>query len=204
MSVEVRAEDGAAENSADAYRLRGEYAITGWITVPAQSEREETGLGFGGTFGAGFGSFPLALGVGFMSGFRGTSSDRVFPSLLDIEREESTLQLDVWARVQPWTWLVRPYLEGSIGTRRLRSSYAVSFVGSPRAAALDDTDWLLCLGFGAGVELYGFSFGYRRLATDESRFSRSLRLDGRTARVRHVTAVDSNLFMIGWGGKVEL
>jgi hypothetical protein len=198
--VEVLPELDDADTGSDSESrplpFRFEGSLQGMIAVPMAGERGDTTLGYGITYGVGYGALPLLLGVDFMSASNGDASNISLPATADAPAllvrktsENRTLYFDLWLRVQPLHWPVRPYVEGFIGRKLAQARYSLIRSGaSGEAQTVSAQDWSTSLGFGAGVDFAGLlhladalslTLGIRRLQSSHVVFSARADIEGR-------------------------
>jgi len=119
------------------------------------------GYGLGFLFGVAWKGLPLTLGANFLYARWGSSTrefgfdvgDQVVRAAL--RRTDQTGFFDVWLRLQPSAWWLRPYLEGVIGVKTLSSNYTLVVDGGIGATEDQSRSTLVgSAGFGAGLELF--------------------------------------------------
>lgn len=139
-------------------RFRGEAELGAFLSTAFHGSGGSMGFGWRFALGMGWDRIPLTFGIGGQGAYFGDSSTRgevLFGSeAIEIEkaRTDSVLFLDFLVRLQPLDWPVRPYLEGIAGPKRVRTEYAVTFVGGTGGAlATTEDDWTYTLGAGVGV-----------------------------------------------------
>jgi hypothetical protein len=168
-----------SETERTAPPLRLEANLVALLAFPFKGDAGAMAFGFALTYGVGWGNIPLMLGLDFMSAnSRVESSSETKTALDEQTRSVRTsarnriLYFDVWVRAQPPRWLVRPYIEGFIGTKLVQTQYALLLDGSTTALASSAHDWTNSIGWGAGVDLAGLlsiadsfsvTLGFRRL-----------------------------------------
>ena len=211
----------ASDLEDDELPLRFELQLVGLAALPFQSSAGSLALGFGLVYGVGWGDIPVMLGADFLS------ADSLSRTKTQVEvraggqslnatktARERTLHFDLWARIQPPHWPVRPYVEGFIGTKVLQTSYRFDFGDDGTASDYaKDHDWTNSIGWGVGVDFLGLlshdgqfslTLGIRRSTGSHAELERSLQLDGHTTSATHSVATSVTMFMIGIGGRTAL
>jgi hypothetical protein len=201
--------------------LRFELQLLGVLTFPNHASQSSAGFGFALCYGVGWGDIPLTLGVDFMSidGITRAKTD----VRLNVEGDtfnatktarERVLHFDLWARIQPPHWSVRPYVEGFMGTKVLQTNYSFEFaIDNSENDYAKDHDWTSSLGWGVGVDFPGLlsrdgqislMLGFRRLSGSKARLERTAQIDGQTVIAGHSVPTDVTIVMLGVGGSAEL
>jgi opacity protein-like surface antigen len=188
-------------------RLRGEAELGVLLATPF--EGAGGGLGFGWRFALGIGwdRVPLTFGFDFQTAYFGESNSRdvvmVGSEALEIDkaRSDSVLFLDAVVRLQPPYWPVRPYLEGIVGPKQLRTDYAVTFVGGAGAAETSEVDWTYTVGAAAGVDIplskrLWLTASVRYLAGGRASYSRAVASDSDVV-IRYDTSTTTTVFTLG-------
>lgn len=196
-------------------RLRGELELSGFVATSFEPEGDMTGIGWRFALGVGYGSIPITLGLDFQAAYFGEASSRdvlkVGSQALEIEksRTDSALFLDVFARLQPTFWPVRPFIEGVVGPKRFSTDYSLSFVGGTGTVeTTTDEDWTYTLGAGGGLDVrVGVSTwltaGVRHLLGGRASYSRAVG-GGRDGAVRYDTRTTMTTFSLGLVGRFDL
>jgi hypothetical protein len=141
-------------------RFRGEVELGAFLSTPFHGSGGSMGFGWRFALGIGWDRIPLTFGIEGQGAYFGDSSSRgqvlLGGEAIQVEqaRSDSVLFLDFLVRLQPPHWPVRPYLEGVAGPKRVRTDYAVTFVGGTGAALITtQDDWTHTLGAGVGVDV---------------------------------------------------
>jgi hypothetical protein len=201
--------------------IRFELQLVGVLTLPNHSSQAATGLGFGLYYGVGWGEIPVTLGADVMSINGASRSNTEVRLSVDADTYSATkiarervLYFDLWLRIQPPHWPVRPYLEGFIGTKVLQTNYRFELdIENSQNDYAKDHDWTSSIGWGAGVDFPGLmrrdgqislTLGFRRLSGSKARLERTAQIDGQAVIARHLVSTDVTLFMLGVGGSAEL
>lgn len=193
-------------------RFRAETELGAFLATPMDADGGALGIGWRIALGIGYDQIPLTVGLDFQSAYFAESSSRdvlrVGSAALEFDqsRSDSVLFLDVFARLQPPFWQLRPFLEGVVGPKRLRTDYAVMFVnGSGTADETTNDDWTYTLGLGAGLDLrlgerLWLTAGVRHLAGGRAAYSHAV---GPTsdAVVHHDTSTTTTTFSLGLIGR---
>jgi len=182
-----------------------------FVATPYSGGDGSAGLGFGVGADLGLQRIPLTLGLDVMTAYFGSDTSRTSVQagdrtlLADLSRQDVAYFFDLSLRLQPIDWLVRPYLEGFVGTKLLQSKYSLSFVGSSESTEVTTGhDWAGSIGWGAGLDLghagpVGFTLGVRRLTGARAAFSRDADVGGNVT-VRQTVPTSNTFFMLGVSG----
>ncbi len=188
-------------------RLRGEAELSGFLATPFEGGDGQLGIGWRAALGVGWDRLPFTVGLDFEGAYFGTSSSRDVILIdgqrlvVDQQRSDSALFLDVFARLQP-LWPVRPYLEGAVGPKRLHREYELSFPGeafAPETTSADDWTYTLGLGLGLDVPLGGslwLTGGVRRLFGGRVSYERALVATGGGV-IRYDASTTTTTFSLG-------
>jgi hypothetical protein len=212
------AADGSAEPPSVGLRL--EAQLLGAVSFPSAGEPGGVATGFGITYGVGWGAIPIMIGLDFMSvGRSSTKTSRITTidgeTVLPVTRTSSDrlLDFDVWLRVQPPRWPVRPYAEGFVGAKLVETRYATTSEGDEEEATDGGDDaWTRVLGWGVGVDFMGLfspvasfslTLGVRRVHGAEVELKRPVLVDGRGAAVRRSVSTDETILMAGLCGRYD-
>lgn len=205
-----------AKDEARPSLLRGEAQLVGFVSKILDRPDLDVGWGPGILVGGGWGKLPFTAGVDFMVAYWHTQSTTVALQagnrqlLADLTREDVTFFLDLWLRIQPIDWPVRPYIEGFVGTKLLRSNYSLRLVGSATSTEMTtDHDWSNSVGWGAGIDFLGLqpsrtsvTLGIRRLNGGTASFGRSAITASReSTAVEYDSATSAMFYMIGFIGQ---
>ncbi len=190
--------------------MRGEAQIKGIYAVPYGGETERKGFGVGVDLGVGWGSIPLT--AGFDLSYVNWSSSVTFreidgasgPRTVRIDADDVTNFADLWLRLQPPFWPVRPYVEVFYGTQLVKTEYRVSVGEASSRPAVADQDWASSRGFGAGIDFVGLSddsysvfLGFRRVTGGAATFRRDVDGDGTPTIVTFTEPASSMLYSVG-------
>jgi hypothetical protein len=215
------AEGPAAPTTAHGERAQGDQAhpadpfygsggIIGFIGAPFGGNASNTAYGFSIAANIGWRNIPLTLGFDVMTAFYGSaSSEMAIPAgntyVTAIQtRSDSAYFLDLSLRLQPPIWVARPYLEGVVGTKLLKTEYSLSFpANNASTSTIADHDWAGSIGWGAGVDFgspanggVNLTLGLRRLTGANASFSRAIDPAGKV--VMHYSTPTSTIFyMVG-------
>ncbi|HKP60057.1 MAG TPA: hypothetical protein VJV78_25205 [Polyangiales bacterium] len=189
-----------------------EATLGGVLSVPFANEPGETAFGFGMTYGIGYGMIPVMLGVDFISAGGGSGESLAVQGadgMVEAHKDSKsrTLYFDVWLRVQPRNWSVRPYIEGFAGAKLAMLQYSLNDGQSASDASWsDEQEWTSSLGYGAGVDFAGLlhladtlsiTLGARRVHGRVATFSLNGSVDGDKVSTTHDVAGSVTLFMLG-------
>lgn len=199
--------------------VRGEIAGAGLVSVP-YGDGGGTALGFAISFAAGWGPIPLLIGVDFTSGWGASARSNITVSgagqqfVVDRVRQDNTMSFDAWARLQPAYFPVRPYIEGIIGTKHVRTEDSLLFAGSrTRTSLTTEGDWTSSLGWGAGLDFAGllrigpgvsFGFGFRHLSGGMASFTRAVAPNATATEVSYRASTNANVYMLTLVGLLDI
>jgi hypothetical protein len=182
-------------------------------------------FGFGLTYGIAWGALPISLGLDFFSlssDYERTRSVELSDGSRDSASQAArnkTLYFDLWLRVQPANWLVRPYAEAFLGTKLAQTRYILTWPatraagGGEHSDAVDADDWAPSWGWGVGVDFWGlfrflgscsFTLGVRQLYGAPARFERPVSIAGEVVDVRYNQSTTVTFFMLGVIARVDL
>jgi hypothetical protein len=211
------ATDGGAEPPSVGLRL--EAQLLGAVSFPSAGEPGGVATGFGITYGVGWGAIPIMIGLDFMSvGRSSTKTSRITTvdgeSVLPVTRTSSDrlLDFDLWLRVQPPRWPVRPYAEGFVGAKLIETRYVISSDDDDDVTDGGDDAWTRVLGWGVGVDFMGLfspvasfslTLGVRRVHGSEVELKRPVLVDGRGAAARRSVSTDETILMAGLCGRYD-
>jgi hypothetical protein len=200
--------------------IRFEAALVGLLAFPFSSQADAMALGFAVTYGVGWGEIPILIGLDFMSAGNEQSSPAMIsaspdqPALLATKAEQNrTFYFDLWTRVQPPHWPVRPYVEGFIGTKLLQTKYSLAIVNQGATSSASDHGWASSVGFGAGVDFLGLlgadqaislTLGFRWLHGAEVTINRQTVVDGGTVVTKQHEPTNVTIYMLGISGRFDL
>jgi hypothetical protein len=198
--------------------LRFELNFVGALNYRPSADSGSISYGFGFTYGMGWGDIPLTLGLNFFS--LNTSehvSSLAFVSpadgavvLADQKARERTMHFDMWLRLQPAHWPVRPYVEGFWGAELVQTQYSLRVPADDPAAVsgdtLSDQRWLMSFGWGAGIDFWGLfnanhtlslTLGVRQFLGSDADFKRRALIGGGAAVADYAYATKGLVFMLG-------
>jgi hypothetical protein len=194
--------------------LRFEATLGGALAVPFAGQPGDTAFGFAMTYGIAWGSIPVMFGLDFVSA--GGDSAGTFeagdvdgePLTIHTQAQSRTLYFDVWLRVQPRDWPVRPYAEGFAGARLAMLQYSLSNnqTTSEMSAWSDDEQWSSSVGWGGGVDFAGLfqiadtvslTLGARRLHGKHVSFTLDGSVSGEKVSTEHKVVGSVTMFMLG-------
>lgn len=211
---------GLVTERSSPWPLRFEGSLVGALSIQPGEKNGSLAYGFGVTYGVAWASIPVMFGVDFTSV---TASDNRADVVLDVPSEGSTLAatrsardrtmcFDLWLRIQPARWAVRPYVEGFWGAKLIQSQYTLT-AGSVVSETLMDNTWVMNMGWGAGVDFWGLfnaggtvslTLGVRQLKSPDARFRRTVPLEGRGVTVDYKMPTDAWVLMAGIMGQFDL
>jgi hypothetical protein len=209
-------DDAQAKNAAlesTPLPIRFQATLSGMAAFPMAGEGGDTALGFAVTYGVAWGSIPLSIGLDFMSaGSSGSTSFRA-PAAdggtlpVQTSSDNRTLYFDLWTRLQPPHWPVRPYLEGFIGTKVAQTRYSIFPAGG---SAGDDSQytshWSKSYGWGVGLDFAGLlhiagavsiTLGVRSLNGSHRSVPALTTIAGQTVSTRLDVASSVTIVMLG-------
>jgi hypothetical protein len=199
-------------------RFEGEFV--GLFAFPFDGS--SPALGFAATYGVGWGAIPIMLGLDFMTGNRlgtGTSqANIVVNDQMQVVTNTSKLRtyyFDVWLRVQPPRWRVRPYAEGFLGTKFVQTQYTQTFSDAASAEPVvgSDSAWSNSIGWGVGVDFLdlvsadanlSLTLGVRRLSGADVSIEVPAFVDGADIVTKHSLRTSVTIVMLGISGRVDL
>ena len=118
------------------------------------------GYGLGFLVGACWKKLPASFGFDVVASWWGSSTTRFLldptdrATSVDLTRSTHAIYFDLWLRLQPRTWRVQPFLEGSAGLRQVNAEYDLSFThGTGTTSTQKVQSWTPNLGLGAGVDV---------------------------------------------------
>jgi hypothetical protein len=210
-------EESASEKPAPA-GLRLEAQLLAAMSFPFGGKESGSAFGFGISYGAGWGTIPILIGLDFMSVGRSSSAtlqlssaDDVVPTTVTRTSSDRLLDFDLWLRVQPPRWPVRPYAEGFVGAKLIRASWAIASHDKVTKTG-SDSEWASALGWGVGVDFMGLfnavaafslTLGMRRLHGSDVALERPSVSDGRVVVHKRQVATNETIFMAGLCGRYD-
>jgi hypothetical protein len=192
--------------------IRFEATLTGAAAFPNAGEGGNTSLGFGVTYGIGWGSIPLYIGLDFMSaGSNGSTNFRASAAdggalQVQTSSDNRTLYFDLWTRLQPPHWPVRPYVEGFIGTKVAQTRYSLFPAGGSAGDSQYTSHWSKSYGLGAGLDFAGLlhvadavsiTLGVRLLQGAHWSFPATTTIASQTVSTRLEVASSVTILMLG-------
>jgi hypothetical protein len=211
-------EDSAIESTDEAGPpLRFELNFVGALGYRPDADSGPMSYGFGFTYGMGWGDIPLTLGLNFLTL---NTNDHVSTitfappgdeaTVLATQRgRERTMHFDLWLRVQPAHWAVRPYVEGFWGTQLVQTQYSLRLPTDDAAATSDtisEQSWVMNWGWGAGVDFWGLfnanhtlslTLGVRQFFGGDAGFQRAAQIGDAASRADYPYAIKGFVFMLG-------
>src|SRR3954454_7793191 len=174
--------------------LRLEAQLLAAMSFPFGGKESGSAFGFAISYGAGWGEIAILVGLDFMSVVRSNSAtspattvDSGEASPVTRTSSDRLLDFDLWLRVQPPNWPIRPYAEGFVGAKLIRTNWTIA--SHDRAAiAGGDSAWTTAIGWGVGVDFMGLfnavaafsvTLGMRRLHGSQVELERPIVSDGR-------------------------
>ena len=209
-------EQPASEEQAPA-GLRLEAQLLAAMSFPFGGKESGSAFGFGISYGAGWGAIPILIGLDFMSASRSNSAtlqvDTADGTAASVTRTNSDrlLDFDLWLRVQPPRWPVRPYAEGLVGAKLVRANWSIASRDSVTKSG-SDSEWASALGWGVGVDFMGLfnavaafslTLGMRRLHGSQVELERPSVSDGRVVVSKRQVATNETIFMAGLCGRYD-
>jgi hypothetical protein len=207
-------------------RPRGDFDVTVLTAKPFEGADSVTdwGVGLGFSGGVGWGWIPLTLGVDVMPVFWGShqmSADLTvgnvsFPA--QVTRTDQSVFFDAWLRLEPPTWMIRPYLEGVVGMKFLQTKYSVDWDTSRGQGSLETTtenNTASSIGWGAGIAYRAIdmeaqhrpslfvTLGVRSMRGGTASYSRVVHTADGDGVVDYRTPTDTILVMLSIGAKFE-
>lgn len=206
---------GAAEPSVG---LRLEAQLMAAMALANAAAPGGAALGFAISYGVGWGTIPVMIGLDFMSVGRSSSTTsrlRIVDdvSVLPVTRSTSDrlLDFDVWLRVQPPRWPVRPYVEGFVGAKLVQTRYAIASRDEVTKSDSDEA-WTHALGWGVGLDFMGLfnpvaafslTLGMRRLHGADVILERPILVEGRGRIKQQDLATSETYLMAGLCGRYD-
>lgn len=193
--------------------LRLEAQLLAAMAFPFGGSESGSAFGFAISYGAGWGSIPILIGLDFMSVGRSSSAESGANSALPVTRSRSDrlLNFDLWLRVQPPRWAVRPYAEGFVGAKLVRTTWSFSS-GEEVMRSGGDQEWTSAGGWGVGVDFMGLfdavasfslTLGMRRLHGSQVELERTSVAAGELTVNKHHVSTNETIFMAGLCGRYE-
>jgi hypothetical protein len=210
--------DAAAATAADETGppLRFELNFVGALAYRPSADSGSMSYGFGLTYGMGWGDIPLTLGVDF---FSINTSDHVSTIAFAPPEDaaivqatqrgrERTMHFDLWLRVQPAHWPVRPYVEGFWGTQLVQTQYSLRLPDDPAGddATISEQSWVMNFGWGAGVDFWGLfnanhtfslTLGVRQFFGGDAGWKRRAQIGDVAVQADYPYAIKGFVFMLG-------
>jgi hypothetical protein len=186
--------------------LRGEAQIKGIYAVPHGGETDRTGFGLGAQLGLGWGKIPLTAGfdLSYVNWSSSVAYREIENATVRIDADDVTNFADLWLRLQPPFWPVRPYFEVFYGTQLVKTEYEISVGSALPSEGVSDQDWASSRGFGAGIDFVGLSedsyavfLGVRRVTGGFATFRREVDGDGTPTIVTFTEPTSSMLYSVG-------
>lgn len=137
-------------------------AVTALLAKPFEGAESLSDWGYGVMLSGGvhWRDLPISAGVD-VGGIRWGSARSVLDVRLGDTRTEleetrldQTILLDSWLRVQEPNWLVRPYVEGTLGLKLLDTKYSLAFPnGTGETSTVTDQAVASSFGWGLGLDV---------------------------------------------------
>lgn len=194
--------------------LRLEAQLLGAMSFPFGGTEHGAAFGFAITYGAGWGEIPILIGLDFMSIGRSNNAsirdDVGVSAAVSNTTSDRLLDFDLWLRVQPPRWPIRPYAEGFVGAKLVRTNWSIVRRGEVTASG-GDSAWTSALGWGVGVDFMGLfnavaafslTLGMRRLHASSVELVRPTISEGGVASKR-VVAANETIFIAGLCGRYD-
>jgi opacity protein-like surface antigen len=215
----TKAEEPASAEEPAPAGLRLEGQLLAAMAFPFGGHEHGPAFGFAITYGAGWGTIPLLIGLDFMTLGRSNSAtsrvdatdDGAAATTVTRANSDRLLDFDVWLRVQPPRWPVRPYAEGFVGAKLVRTSWTISSHDEV-AKTGSDSEWTSALGWGVGVDFMGLfnavaafslTLGMRRLSGSQVELERLVVSDGAVVVRKRQVATNETIFIAGLCGRYD-
>lgn len=198
--------------------LRLEAQLLLALAFPFGGHEKGSAFGFGITYGAGWGEIPIMIGLDFMSVGRSNSTtsratigDEADASPVTRTSSDRLLDFDVWLRVQPPRWPIRPYAEGFVGAKQVRTNWTIAHEDEV-ASSGGDSEWTSAIGWGVGVDFMGLfnaistfslTLGMRRYHGSEVELERPIVSNGRAIVDTRQVTTNETMFMAGLCGRYD-
>jgi len=212
-------DDGPPPDVSPPPPIRFEASVNAALSVPIAHNPDVAGFGLFATYGVGWAEIPLALGVDFINvGSMGDAQSQLDLTLMDTkqvaERLFSTrlMHFDVWLRLQPVHWVVRPYAEGFFGAQLFQGHWIMR-TGNAESELAQADDWTRNFGWGLGVEFLGLmsrtgdmslTLGMRRVYGGTVNVSRAVAIAGERVQSHYEADTSVLLFTLGVGLHYDL
>jgi hypothetical protein len=210
---EQATESAAEPPPPDAVRL--EAQLTAALAFPFGGHEHGAAFGFAITYGAGWGSIPVMIGIDFMSVGRSNTWTSPAadddPTTITRTAQDRLLNFDLWLRVQPPRWPVRPYAEGFVGAKLVQTHYVIA-VRDDITTRGSDNEWTSAIGWGIGVDFIGLidlggafslTLGMRRLHGARVQLQRPTFSNGRGGARNRDVATNETIFLAGLCGRYD-
>lgn len=197
----------------DAVRLEAQLVAA--LAFPFGGEEHGAAFGFAISYGAGWGSIPVMIGIDFMSVGRSntwtSSAADDDPTTITRTAQDRLLDFDLWLRVQPPRWPVRPYAEGFVGAKLVQTHYLTA-VRDDIVNRGSDNEWTSAIGWGIGVDFVGLidvggafslTLGMRRLHGAQVPLQRPTFSNGRGGARNRDVATNETIFLAGLCGRYD-
>lgn len=211
-------QEPSVEESEPRVGLRLEAQLLLALSFPFGGRESGSAFGFGITYGAGWGEIPIMIGLDFMSVGRSNSATSRATTAGDAEASAVTrasadrlLDFDLWLRVQPPRWPIRPYAEGFIGAKFVRTHWTITSREETTSSG-GDSEWTSAIGWGVGVDFMGLfnaistfslTLGMRRFHGSQIELERPIVTDGRAVVSNRQVAANETMFMAGLCGRYD-
>jgi hypothetical protein len=198
--------------------VRLEAQLLGALSFPFGGRESGGAFGFAITYGVGWGEIPVLIGLDFMSIGRSNSAiSRASlvgdsePSAVTRTSSDRLLDFDLWLRVQPPRWPVRPYAEGFVGAKLVRTNWTIASRDEVTSSG-GDHEWTSALGWGVGVDFMGLfnavgafslTLGFRRQHGSEVELERPIVSGGRAVVRKREVATNETMFFAGLCGRYD-
>ena len=221
-SSDPDAAEAAAEPASNAPEprvgFRLEAQLLAALSFPFGGKEDGSAFGFAITYGVGWGEIPIMIGLDFMSVGRSNSAtsrasiaDDGAATVLTRTSSDRLLDFDVWLRVQPPRWPIRPYAEGFAGAKRVGTHWAIASRDATISSG-GDSEWTSAAGWGIGVDFMGLfnaistfslTLGMRRLHGSDVELERPIVSDGRAVVRNRQVATHETIFVAGLCGRYD-
>jgi hypothetical protein len=209
----VREEPPPEPDPPDALRLEAQLLAA--LAFPFGGDERGSAFGFAITYGVGWGSIPIMIGLDFMSvGRSNTSTSRAAvddATPIRLTSSDRLLDFDLWLRVQPPRWRVRPYAEGFVGAKLVQGRYTIANRDEVTKQG-SDSEWTSALGWGVGVDFMGLfnavgafspTLGMRRLHGSAVQIERPTFSNGGGRGSKREVATNETIFVVGLCGRYD-
>jgi hypothetical protein len=195
-----------------------DFAVTALLAEPFEGAHSLGDWGYGLSLlgGAHFRDIPLSAGLD-LSGIRWGQASSVVAvrftdstQALEETRTDQTVIIGSWLRLEPTSWLIRPYVEGLVGLKLLNTRYSFAFLqGMGSTSAVTDQAVASNAGLGLGVDALlahasngaesavFATLGVRRIWGSHASFTRAPDASSVNRTVSFDVPTDSTMILLG-------